>query len=304
MTLKQIEHFLTLSRLGHVTLSAKALGISQSALSISLKELERSLGGTLFNRHGKQLFLNDRGRLFYSKTEPIFTQLRELETTLKKGDFFHLEIAVSQSIGTYLLPSMLLDFSQTNPNFHFQLRIENSETIISKLKSHAIDIGFVEGQIPQGDFQIESLATDELIVITGDKTLAKKPVFIDTITPLPWILREDGSGTKEIFINALPKNITPNIVLEVNTNESIKEAIKGRKALSCLSRFVVQNELNEGTLFHVPLINLIFSRTLSMLFYPNQDIRFLAWKETIKKSFHKKLHPQSSLHVKLHEAIK
>lgn len=290
MTLKQIEHFLTLSRLGHVTLSSKALGMSQSALSISLKELEKSLGGVLFNRHGKQLLLNHRGRLFYSKIEPLFLQLHELETTLKKGDFFHLRIAVSQSIGTYLLPSMLLDFSQKHPNFHFELSIDNSENIISKLKSHQIDVGFVEGQIPQGDFHIDSLVTDELIVVTGDKSLGEKPVFIDTISSLGWILREDGSGTKEVFINALPQNISPNCLLEINTNEAIKEALKGRKMLSCLSKFVVQNELNEGTLFHVPLINLTFSRTLSMLFYPNQDLQFASWKGFIQEAFNKKLH--------------
>lgn len=289
MTLKQIEHFLTLSKVSHVTQSAKALGISQSALSVSLKELEKSLGGALFNRHGKQLFLNDRGELFYSKVQPLFTQLRELESTLKQGEIFHLRIAVSQSIGTYLLPSMLLDFSKENPNFDFDLNIENSESIISKLKSHEIDVGFVEGRIPKGDFQIESLATDELIVVSGDYSLAKEPVFIDTITPLPWILREDGSGTKEVFIDALPHNIHPNIIFEINTNEAIKEAIKGRKILSCLSSFVVQNELNEGTLFHVPLVNLTFSRTLSMIFYPNHNPHFFIWKEMIKKSFKDKL---------------
>ncbi|MBE0497005.1 MAG: LysR family transcriptional regulator [Campylobacterales bacterium] len=292
MTLKQIDHFLTLVNLGHVTHSAQALGISQSALSLSLKELERDLGGALFERQGKQLFLNDRGRLFHAQATPLHAQLSTLATTLRQGDFFHLRLAVSQSIGTYLLPSMVLDFSQNHPNARFDLRIENSETIVAKLLAHESDAGFVEGSTPQGDFDTTPLATDELIVVTGDKSLAKTPVFIDTLASLPWILREKGSGTKEVFENALPQGVRPKVALEINSNEAIKEALKGRKALSCLSRFVVQNELNQGTLFHVPLINLTFSRTLSLLSHPTQNPHFLAWKEAMETAFKNKFQPR------------
>jgi DNA-binding transcriptional LysR family regulator len=289
MTLKQIHHFLTLAKFKHVTKSAKILGISQSALSLSLKELEQSLNGPLFNRQGKQLFLNDRGRLFYEETSLIYEKLFELQNSLKEGNFFHLRIAVSQSIGTYLLPSILLDFSVKNPNFHFELLIENSENIINMLQNHQIDVGFVEGEIPKGDFLTQSLATDELIVVSGDKNLAKEPHFIDSIATLPWILREDGSGTKEVFENALPKDISLNVALQINTNEAIKEALKNRKALSCLSSFVVKNELEQKTLFQVPLINLKFFRTLSMVTYPNKDERFLAWEREMKRAFKLKM---------------
>jgi len=292
MTLKQIDHFLTLVNLGHVTHSAQALGISQSALSLSLKELERDLGGALFERQGKQLFLNDRGRLFHAQATPLHAQLSALATTLRQGDFFHLRLAVSQSIGTYLLPSMVLDFSQNHPNARFDLRIENSETIIAKLLAHESDAGFVEGKVPQGDFCVTPLATDELIVVTGDKSLAKTPVFIDTLASLPWILREKGSGTKEVFEAALPRGMRPKVALEINSNEAIKEALKGRKALSCLSRFVVQNELNQGTLFHVPLINLTFSRTLSLLSHPTQNPHFLVWKAAMEAAFKSKFQPR------------
>ncbi|EKR7974275.1 LysR family transcriptional regulator, partial [Campylobacter fetus] len=107
MTIKQIEHFLKLYELNNVSLAAKEFDISQSALSNSLKELENSLNGNLFDRIGKNLIINQKGKAFYEQILPVYLNLKNIEIKMRYNGLLNLNLLSSQNIGNYLLPTVL-----------------------------------------------------------------------------------------------------------------------------------------------------------------------------------------------------
>lgn len=287
MTIKQILHTLTIYKTKNMTKAALNLGISQSALSLSLKTLENNLGGQLFDRIGKELVPNSRGRYFVEKATPLYHAIIGLEKEFQTDSKFELQIAVSQSIGTYLLPNFLIDFPIKYPNIKMHAQIQNSESIGQMVINHNVDVGLIEGKAPTNQtLRAQIVAKDTLVVVTGSKKLAEKPVFIDSIEDIPWIMRENGSGTRDIFEQNLPKGFKPTVALELNSNEAIKQALKGREMCACLSEFVVADMLNKD-LFIVPIINLTFSRNLTLLTHRHliESNPFQLWKKELINFF-------------------
>ncbi|KAA3686639.1 LysR family transcriptional regulator, partial [Campylobacter fetus] len=130
MTIKQIEHFLKLYELNNVSLAAKEFDISQSALSNSLKELENSLNGNLFDRIGKNLIINQKGKAFYEQILPVYLNLKNIEIKMRYNGLLNLNLLSSQNIGNYLLPTVLNDLLG---KFNMTLSIKNTAKIVDNI---------------------------------------------------------------------------------------------------------------------------------------------------------------------------
>ena len=111
MTLKELELFYKLCENPHVSNLSKKIGLSQSAISLAIKSLERKLGEPLFDRIGKKLILNERGRVFKDKTYESFLSLRDAENFFKDENISgSLHIASSKTIGDFIMPQVIFDF--------------------------------------------------------------------------------------------------------------------------------------------------------------------------------------------------
>lgn len=260
ITIRQLQVFCAIARREHVGKAAQESGISQSAASMALAELERQLGHPLFDRFGKQLKLNSNGHLLFPKAIDLLARAEDIATLLD-GTGGELRIGASSTIGNYLMPGLIGRFSQNFPDIRVSLQVGNTDQIIHALLDFDIDLAYIEGICRHSDIQTSVWRTDELIIFSSPENplAAKKKTTCANLAASPWILREQGSGTREIFERAVTDRLgTLNVRYELGHTEAVKQAVKNDLGISCLSRLTVTEELKAGTLteLHSPFTKL------------------------------------------------
>lgn len=288
MTLKELQFFYKLCENQKVTQIAKEMGISQSAISIAIKSLENKLGEILFDRIGKKLVLNERGRLFYKETYKHYIALVDAKHLFQKEKLSGiLNIGSSKTIASYIMPEIYYDFLSTYKGVTLNTSTINSTIIIQKVLSGELDIGLIETTCNERDLIKDKLLDDELILVTSDNQAPTKE-YIDKIDK-KWILRESGSGTKEIFFNELGELTKElRIFMELDEIDEIKKLLlRYKDTISVLSKTVVVDEIKNQKLFEVKLINLAFKREFSLIYHKNktQNILFKTFIDFLKQSF-------------------
>lgn len=268
-TLKQLELFLDLGSSEKIIDTAKKFELSQSAVSMAIKELERLLDGPLFERIGKRLVLNSRGALLMRTAGAHVEALNALYVQMRSDALSgELRLAASVTIAEYFIPGLLSDYMQTNKHVSIMLKSANTAEVIEKVLSGEVDIGFIEGEGTREEIESTVLMRDEMVVLSSDRALAESgPHFIDQLASRSWIMREKGSGTRSVFLKAIaPVDQELNIVMELEHIESIKNFLLCRKDyISVLPRITVTRELEEGRLYEIPVKAHHFERDFSMI---------------------------------------
>lgn len=271
LTLRQMEIFLNVVVSGHLTNVAKEMKLSQSAVSMSIKELENVLGRPLFDRINKKLVLNEVGRAFYREIGPIFKKLADIEYEFKNSENKGMiRVGASTTIVDYLMPTIICSYMSSYPDVKITLKEGNTKEITDMIKEGSIDIGFVEGFVAGSNIIKEKIGVDELVVVTADKNLSKS-CFIDEISDKRWVLREEGSGTREVFLDYIKEKVDDlNIFLELGHTESIKSILMNRECLTCISKISIENELREEKLYKVDVKDFECKRDFLMIYHKDK----------------------------------
>ncbi len=271
LTLRQMEIFLNVVKEGHLTNVAKAMGLSQSAISMAIKELEKILGNPLFDRINKKLILNEMGRSFQKEIAPIIKKINDIEyefkNTVNKG---MVRVGASTTVVDYMMPPIICSYMNNYPDVKVSLKEGNTKNIVELIKEGKLDVGFIEGVVNDSDIIKEVIGVDELVVVTTDPTLQKE-CFIDSIQSKKWVLREEGSGTREVFLDYVKEKVDHiNIFLELGHTESIKSLLMNHQCLTCISKIAVRSEIEKGTLLQVPIKNFECKRHFFMIYHKDK----------------------------------
>ena len=266
-----MEIFLNVVKSGHLTNVAKEMKLSQSAISMSIKEMENILGRPVFDRINKKLILNEVGRAFYKEIVPIFKKLSDIEyefkNSLNKG---MIRVGASTTIVDYLMPPIICNYMNNYPDVKISLKEGNSKKIIDMIKEGSIDVGFVEGLITDPEIISEKIGVDELIVVTADPELTDQ-YYIDALARKRWVLREEGSGTREVFLDYIKEKTEPlDVFLELGHTESIKSILINHSCLTCISKIAVQDEIEKGQLSQVNIRNFECKRDFLMIYHKDK----------------------------------
>ncbi|MCT7562221.1 LysR substrate-binding domain-containing protein [Aliarcobacter butzleri] len=288
MTLKELSFFYKLCENPQVTQVASELNISQSAISLAIKSLENSLNEQLFDRIGKKLILNEKGKYFKEKTLPSYLALMDASTIFQENKLAgNIKIAASKTISNYIMPNIYYDFLSKYKDVKLDILTINSSNIIDKILKSELDIGLIEVDTQNSSLIKEKLADDELIVVSSDE---KHPqiAFIDAIKKR-WILREKGSGTREIFMNKIGEIAKElDIFMQLQDFEEIKTIVLNNKnTVTSLSKVIVQKELDEKKLFQIKLKNLELKREFYLVYHKekSKNLLFETFVEFIKSRF-------------------
>ena len=168
ITLKQLRVFDEIVKSGNVTRAADALSMTQSAASMSLRDLESRLDGPLFHRKGKRLALNAYGRWLQPQVHEVLLRVEAIEVSDLGGELRgNLQLGASSTIANYLLPSAVSKFAELHDGVAIDLKIGNSETIIEDLQALRIDLGLIEGTSDNQALSLTPWKRDELVVIAA-----------------------------------------------------------------------------------------------------------------------------------------
>lgn len=270
-TLRQLEIFLAAARHENLSKAAESLSLSQSAASGALKELEQQFNLQLFDRVGKRLRLNDFGRLLQPRAEELLERARELEALLGGRVVSGLiKLGATLSIGNYLAVPLIARYMEENPGSRVLLEVGNTATITEKVLRYELDMGLIEGELNHPDLDIRPWRDDELVVFCSpDHPLASRKQLSEAdLLASQWILREQGSGTRQAFDRAM-HDLLPrlNIVLELQHTEAIKRAVEGGLGLGCLSRVTLEDAFASGRLLPLSLPQRDFRRRFYLVLH-------------------------------------
>lgn len=279
ITFRQLEIFIAVAETQQVTRASKKLLLTQSAVSMALGELENQLGGPLFDRHGRSLLLNDRGRYLLPLSKAILHQVANIETILteQQGTVAGvLEIVASSTIGNYVLPYVIGAFMRMHPEAHINMLVVNTMTAERLVATGQADLGFVEGDINVDSLVATSWFEDELgIVVSSNHKLANRSAFKvpDDLKETSWVMREEGSGTAEIFTKKLGRHASLlKVVTKTGHTEAIKKAVESGVGAACLSMLTVCREAEEGWLKVLPIEGMDMSRQLWIIQHKDKII--------------------------------
>ena len=270
LTLQQLKVFATIARYGNLGLAANELCLSKGAVSQSLQELERQLATPLFDRIHPRLQLNNEGRLLQPAAEELLTRMQDIENLFRADaePSGQLRLGASQTIGNYLLPTLLAS-SKQELGLPPKVTINNTHLLCHALANFELDMALIEGENHHPDLLAEPWLQDEMLVVAppGHPLANKKELSLSRLGGETWVLREAQSGSREQFIQQIQPELPrwqPG--LELNTLEAVMLAVEKGLGISFISRLAASDRLADGRLIALPLTRR-FPRQLSLIWH-------------------------------------
>ncbi|MES2114020.1 MAG: LysR substrate-binding domain-containing protein, partial [Pseudomonadota bacterium] len=257
MTLDQLRIFIAVAEREHLTQAAGALALTPSAVSAAIRALEDRYGTPLFNRVGRRIELSEAGRIFLAEAQATLAMARSAELTLaelgglKRGA---LRIHASQTIASYWLPALLVQFRQRYPQIELSLTIGNTQSVARAVVEGGADLGFVEGEIDEPELSVQVVAEDRIAVLVapGHRWDGQVGVTGEELLAGRWVLREQGSGTRSAFegmLAALGMDCARlDVALTLPSNEAVCTAAMVGGFATVVSELVAAAYLQAGLL--------------------------------------------------------
>lgn len=258
--LYQLRALREVARTGSFTRAAEALYVGQPAVSQHVAALERALGVPLVYRAGRGVRLTEAGRLVADYAERIFRLTEQMQAGLDglKGlTAGRLVIGAGQTPGDYILPAVLGEFRRRHPGVSVELEIAGTRRVVEWLLRHVYDLGFIGDLVEHPDLAIEPFVEDRVVLFTAaDHPLAHAAVVtLADIVGAGLIVREPGSATRATGERALrAAGVEPREVMELGSNESVKQAVLAGLGVGMLSAHAMTLEVEAGrlTILQVP----------------------------------------------------
>lgn len=252
-TLRQLQVFEAITRHLSFTRAAEELYLTQPTVSMQIKQLTDTVGMPLFEQIGKRIHLTEAGKELQKLCREIFDSLERFEMSiadrkgLKQG---RLRLAVITT-AQYFAPRVLGAFYQRHPGIEVSLKVTNRERVLERMTQNLDDL-YILGQPPENlDAHSQSFLENPLVVLASSNhpLVRRKRISLKRIAEEPFLMREPGSGTRIATQRLFDKHqITPNIRMELGSNEAIKQAIVGGLGIAVLSRHCLALEGETGPL--------------------------------------------------------
>ena len=251
MTIRHLKIFMKVAETENMTLAASQLYLAQSTVSQAIRELEEHYGVALFSRLSKRLYITVAGKHLLTYARTVVSKFDQLEYSMRKdSQIEHLRLGSTITVASCLLPQLLNKLEVRCPYTEFFSLTANTAAIEEKILNNELDIGIVEGTIKSTDLISLPLVYDYLVLAcAADHPLAsKKEVISKELESFPFVMRETGSGTRELFLNSLKqKGISIRIKVVAPFPEAMRNAIIFNGCLAVMSIRLLENEMKAGT---------------------------------------------------------
>ncbi|WP_040211091.1 LysR family transcriptional regulator [Clostridium polynesiense] len=276
MTIRHLRIFIAVADSGKMSIAASKYFISQPTVSQTIKELEEHYGVLLFERLSKKLYITEEGKKLLSYARLVVDQFDELEEKMLKKNYTEkIRIGATITVGNCLLYEIINGFKKINHKVDAYSYVGNTKVIEEKLLKSELDIAIVEGKIKSPDL-IAIPAVDDYLVLTCSKShpLAKKKVIkLSELTSSCFAMREEGSGTRELFESYMIKQgLSINTVCEGNCPEALKNAVMENQCLSVMSVRLVEDEIKKGDIYVIKSSESAWNRSFSIVYHKNKII--------------------------------
>lgn len=271
MNLRHMKIFLTVCEVGNMTRAAKILYMAQPSVSQAIIEMEQFYGARLFERLNHRLYLTTAGERLSSYARHILNlseQARQELSDLSRGG--SLRIGTSLTIGAYLLPGLVTVFKTRNPDVDLFLRVDNTGVIEKMVLNDQIDMGLAEGPVNSPQLVEKFFHDDYLVfIVSPQHPLGKKEKLrIQDLEGQPFLVREEGSGTQNIFEQAMREaGVTWKITGVYNNNEAIKQAVGSNLGMAIVSKISISEEVRQGLILPLEVEGISLKRKFTLIYH-------------------------------------
>jgi DNA-binding transcriptional LysR family regulator len=268
VNLNHLRVFESVARHSSLTRAARELRVSQPAVSKQLGDLEHDLSTRLVDRLPRGVRLTAAGEVLFAHAQRILQSERSAQEELRdlrglgRGK---LAIGASTTIGSYLVPALFGELHRLHPAVQLELEIANSASVQQAVLDNRLDLGLIEGFADSEALDVEALATDQMVAITapGHPALSRAPLTASALRELPVLMREQGSGTRQVVEAALKaKAIVVRPIMSLGSTEALKNAVLHGLGVAIVSRLTVENELRTRRLAELTFSDLDIRREL------------------------------------------
>jgi len=253
VTLRQLRTFTELARRLSFTAAAKALHLTQPAVSMQIRQLEEAAGLPLVEQLGRRVHLTDAGRELLRYAGAISALLREAEDAMKALQGVgggELSIAVT-STAKYFAPRLLAEFRRSHPEARLRLAVSNREAVVRELTENTVDLAIM-GRPPRGlETEAAAFARHPIAIIAAPDhpLVGRKRLPLARLAGETFIIRERGSGTRAAMEHVFAeRGFHARETLEMSSNETIKQAVMAGMGIAFLSVHTIGLELRAGRL--------------------------------------------------------
>ena len=257
---RHLESFCRVADLKSFSKAADDLFLTQPTVSGHILSLEQSLSLRLFDRASREIRLTKSGEVFLEYASKILSFRKDLLNALSEfsqGIRGELSLGSSTIPGEYLLPKLIGDFKKDHPSFIISLKIADTKEIIQYVLRDHVEFGIIGAKLNHPSLHYEKYEEDEIIVVAPpDHPLTqKKRVSVEELSKVPWIIREEGSGTQMSVEKALRRKGKSlkqfHVVMEMGSTSSVKEGVKAKLGLAFLSKRAAEEEMGQGFLSRI-----------------------------------------------------
>jgi DNA-binding transcriptional LysR family regulator len=267
MTLEQLRIFLAVAEHLHFTRAAEELYITQPAVSAAVQSLEQWYGVKLFHRIGRHIEITDAGILLQTEAKDILDRVKLMERGLRELNDLQrgeLKLGTSLTIGNYWLPAKISQFQELYPNISLKCTLANTEEICDGTAAGLFDLGLIEAEVKptlQKTLAQEEIGSDRLLIVVGKAHpwYSNPIITIDQLSETAWVMRESGSGTQQVFEQALLDwgvDLSKlAIMLVLSSGEMVKAALECSARAAAISELMVQKEFQLDILHKVTVVS-------------------------------------------------
>ena len=256
--IRSLDLLRSVAELGSIRQAAGAHHISQPAASMRLRSLERTLGLELLDRSAGRARLTVTGVAVVQWSEAVLEGMRDLllgTAAVRSKGRDTLRIAASMTVAEYLVPGWLSRLRGSDPDVAVSLEMGNSGHVAEMMLRGGADIGFVEGPDDPPDLHARVVSGDDLVVVVAPShpwARRRRPLSAADLAATPLVLREAGSGTREVLERALSAcGLEPTPLVELASTTAIKASVASGTGPGVLSRLAVEPEVTDGRLIVV-----------------------------------------------------
>jgi DNA-binding transcriptional LysR family regulator len=271
MTIRDLEVFVAVAETGKIGLASKKLYISQPTVSHVISQIEEDYHVKLFNRLSRKLYITPTGTELLNYARHILANFHAMEQYLSHAsNQLCIHVGASLTVGSYFLSDIVSKFEKNNPNIRTRVYIDNSKMIIQKIFDGSLDIAIIEGYVYSSDIISKEIYEDEMVLICGKEHpfVSKKSICFDDLRNKDFILREEGSGTRDFLTHIAEERGIPIVEKWVcHSSDSIINVVASGQGVSILSKSLLAHE---NRVVQIPIENFPLRRSFKLIYHKDK----------------------------------
>lgn len=272
----RVMTFLELCNQKNYTKTAEVLNMTQPAVTQHIQYLEREYGKKLFTHKGKKLSLTEAGKLLQQSARTMAADAESIKRQMQQTEQNHRQwrFGATLTVGEYVLPPALAKYLKKDANVSIFMTVENTVTLLAMLEKGEIDFALLEGYFDKQEYDYMLFMQDDFIGVSAPNFFENtEGLTLEEVVQKPLVVREKGSGTREIFERVLHEhNMSIDhfpLPYQIGNMQAIKYLVQVGCGITFLYRSAVAKELKEGSLVEIPIVDFKLQREYNLVTLKN-----------------------------------